>query len=103
MRLPKLHIRDLFWLVLVCGLVLGWSLDHCRLSLFEAAHTKSENRRKALVNELKEEGIGVFEGDSGVSLHQLTRVLGKKRMQRLERHLARELDTLPELEISHPR
>ena len=28
MKRPKLHLRDLFWLVLVCALILGWSLDH---------------------------------------------------------------------------
>jgi hypothetical protein len=24
MKLPKLHLRDLFWLVLVCALAVGW-------------------------------------------------------------------------------
>ncbi len=28
MKLPKLHIRDLFWLVMVCALAVGWWVDH---------------------------------------------------------------------------
>jgi len=28
MKLPQLTLRDLFWLVLVIGLALGWWLDH---------------------------------------------------------------------------
>jgi hypothetical protein len=28
MKLPKLHLRDLFWLVLVCALGVGWWVDH---------------------------------------------------------------------------
>ena len=31
MKLPQLHLRDLFWLVLVCGLVLGWWLERSSL------------------------------------------------------------------------
>lgn len=27
MKLPQLHLRDLFWLVLVCGLAVRWSLE----------------------------------------------------------------------------
>ena len=32
MKLPKLYIRDLFWLVLVCGIFVAWALDHWRNS-----------------------------------------------------------------------
>jgi hypothetical protein len=28
MKLPQLTLRDLFWLVLVCALALGWWLEH---------------------------------------------------------------------------
>jgi len=28
MKLPQLSLRDLFWLVLACGLGLGWLVDH---------------------------------------------------------------------------
>jgi hypothetical protein len=31
MRFPQLHLRDLFWLVLVCALALGWWLERSRL------------------------------------------------------------------------
>jgi hypothetical protein len=30
MKLPQLSLRDLFWLVLVCALALGWWLEHRR-------------------------------------------------------------------------
>jgi hypothetical protein len=32
MKLPQLSLRDLFWLVLVCGLVVGWWVDRSRQS-----------------------------------------------------------------------
>jgi hypothetical protein len=32
MRLPKLHLRDLFWLVALLGLALSWRLDRHRLN-----------------------------------------------------------------------
>jgi hypothetical protein len=32
MKLPKLHLRDLFWLVLGCALALGWLLDRGNLA-----------------------------------------------------------------------
>jgi hypothetical protein len=30
MKLPKLHLRDLFWLVLVCALGCGWWLERSK-------------------------------------------------------------------------
>lgn len=32
MKLPQLSLRDLFWFVLVCGILCGWWVNH-RLSL----------------------------------------------------------------------
>jgi hypothetical protein len=32
MKLPQLSLRDLFWLLLVCALALGWWLEHTRFS-----------------------------------------------------------------------
>jgi hypothetical protein len=32
MKLPQLHLRDLFWLVLVAALGCAWGLDHRRLT-----------------------------------------------------------------------
>lgn len=29
-KLPRLALRDLFWLVLVAALVVGWWIDHAR-------------------------------------------------------------------------
>jgi hypothetical protein len=34
MKLPQLTLRDLFWLVLVCALAVGWWLDHARKTDF---------------------------------------------------------------------
>ena len=31
MKRPQLSLRDLFWLVLVCALMVGWSVDRTRL------------------------------------------------------------------------
>lgn len=36
----KLHLRDLFWLVLVCALMLGWWIDRSRIAANEAATMK---------------------------------------------------------------
>ena len=33
MKLPQLALRELFWLILVCALALGWWLDQHRLWL----------------------------------------------------------------------
>jgi hypothetical protein len=32
MKLPQLHLRDLFWLVLVCALAAGWWADRMPLA-----------------------------------------------------------------------
>jgi hypothetical protein len=32
MKLPQLSLRDLFWLVLVCAMGLGWWIDRTRLA-----------------------------------------------------------------------
>ena len=32
MKLPQLSLRELFWLVLVCALALGWWLDRGKLN-----------------------------------------------------------------------
>ena len=31
MKLPQLHIRDFFWLVLVCELAVGWCVERQKL------------------------------------------------------------------------
>jgi hypothetical protein len=30
MKLPQFTLRDLFWLVLVCALAVGWGMEHAR-------------------------------------------------------------------------
>lgn len=32
MKLPKLSLRDLFWLMLVCALAVGWWVDRSQLA-----------------------------------------------------------------------
>jgi hypothetical protein len=39
-RLPRFHLRDLFWLVLMVALVLGWWMDRNRLAT-EVKYLKS--------------------------------------------------------------
>ena len=39
MKLPQLHLRDLFWLVLVVALAVGWWIDHLHAA----------NRREAVI------------------------------------------------------
>src|SRR4051812_27930263 len=36
MKTPQLILRDLFWLVLVCAVVVGWWVDHRNTSTVEA-------------------------------------------------------------------
>jgi hypothetical protein len=52
MKLPQLHLRDLFWLVLICALAAGWWAEHrATWNYFES--------------ELKRQGYGMFQGDFG--------------------------------------
>ena len=37
MKLPRFSLRDLFWLVLVCALAVGWGVDRVRISQKERA------------------------------------------------------------------
>jgi len=32
MKVPRFHLRDLFWLVLVCALAVGWWVDRSSLA-----------------------------------------------------------------------
>ena len=53
MKLPQLSLRELFWLVLVCALALGWWLERASLRTqlndvqHEAAKWKSDAERCA--------------------------------------------------------
>ena len=55
MKLPKLHIRDLFWLMLVAGIVCGWWLAH-------VAHVASERESAEALAEAKAEAVKVADG-----------------------------------------
>jgi hypothetical protein len=56
MKLPQLSLRDLFWLVLVCALAVGWGLDRVRISQKERALDEQTEHvmrwKKALAEEL---------------------------------------------------
>jgi hypothetical protein len=59
MKLPQLHLRDLFWLVLTIGLAMAWLLDHRRLAPYLPAHMKLMKHFTAIVEGLAQEGIGM--------------------------------------------
>jgi len=40
MKLPQLYIRDLFWLVLVCALAVGWWVERRSLAIEKARNEK---------------------------------------------------------------
>jgi hypothetical protein len=67
MKLPKLHLRDLFWLVLVCALGCAWWMDRRAIALREASVIDEESRLqdeqkkfKAKAKELSEEAVSLF-------------------------------------------
>lgn len=51
MKLPQLSLRDLFWIVLVSALVVGWWIDHVRTNRLAETHRKeSEWLKQVLAN-----------------------------------------------------
>ncbi len=53
MTLPKLHIRDLFWLVLVCACLAGWNA-HRRIEAVRDSERRSAEAVKVLAAERDE-------------------------------------------------
>ena len=54
MKLPQLHLRDLFWLVLVVGMGCAWWLEHRRLVAAEERCSEVETRADTLTERLSE-------------------------------------------------
>jgi len=57
MKLPQLYLRDLFWLVLVCGILCAWWLDQARVKEIEAELTE----RSRQIDERAKASDEVFE------------------------------------------
>jgi hypothetical protein len=70
--MPKLTLRDLFAVVSIVALALGWALDRARLSVEKAqAHSEAERSQKRvtiLKGELEDLGGEVTIGEKGVSV-----------------------------------
>ena len=77
MKLPKLALRDLFWLVLICAMGCGWWVSYSRsLSAEKAARSAAlkaktdqdlaEDRLERLKSALHEQGMHVTFHDDGI-------------------------------------
>src|SRR4051812_44131390 len=66
MKLPQLHIRDLFWLVLVVALGLGWWVSHGGGSWMQKWLSPRDSRRIAVysVEDVRQVRAGVADFDS---------------------------------------
>jgi hypothetical protein len=56
MKLPQLSLRDLFWLVLVCAMAVGWWVEKDRLSrrIAELEKASPQAERASLIQRLKQ-------------------------------------------------
>lgn len=54
MKLPKFSLRDLFWLVLVCAISLGWGLNYLSNVTMRWRATELDRKCQILRGELKE-------------------------------------------------
>lgn len=63
MRFPRLSVRDLFWLVLVCAMALGWFVD--RSVQRYNAHRLAQLER--LANLLETSGCQIILDENGTS------------------------------------
>jgi hypothetical protein len=54
MKLPQLSLREMFWLVLVAACIIGWQVDHWRLS-HQLEVFESQNR--SLIENLQAEQV----------------------------------------------
>ena len=62
MKLPQLTLRDLFWLVLACALVVAWWLDRRRLA-GQLAEEKS--RVQSIISRLSDSDLrSMFQDDA---------------------------------------
>ena len=49
MKLPKLSLRDLFWLVLVCALAVGWWVERARATELREVAAQAERYKRGMV------------------------------------------------------
>jgi hypothetical protein len=101
-KLAQLHTRDLFWIVLVVGLMLGWWLDHRRLAPYVPAHHELMQRLSSMYEALADYGVETFIDPTTQKVTLAKTLIGK---QRWDAHLSRidqEIENLPPLEISGP-
>ena len=102
MKLAQLHLRDLIWILLVVGLILGWCLDHRRLAPYVPAHHHLMKQFSAVYEALADEGVDVFIDPTTQKVTLVKSGMGK---QRWDAHLSRidqEISNLPVLEIDEP-
>jgi len=102
MKLNQLHVRDLFWLVLVAGLILGWWLDHHRLAPYVPAHHELMKRFMSVYDALANHGVDVFIDPTTQQVTLVKTGMGKKRWDAHLSRIDQEMADLPSIEISGP-
>ena len=86
MKLPQLSLRDLFWLLLVCALAVGWCVERGRVRQSEARN----QRLQALSLEYAEAMLRVRENElagakaSGAPENELRRLQSMTKATRLD-------------------
>ena len=102
MKLAQLHIRDLFWIILVTGLLLGWWLDHRRLAPYVPACQESMQRFTNIVEALADYGVETFIDPATQKVTLVKSGMGKRRWDAHLSRIDQEIADLPPLEISGP-
>jgi hypothetical protein len=76
MKLPQLTLRDLFWLVLVVAMALGWLIDRDQLRVDYNGNLNLVNHARRRVDELRRaiEGQGyIAQWDEKLNGYRLTK------------------------------
>jgi hypothetical protein len=85
MPLPKLNLRDLFWLVVVVALGLGWWREHhSATSRNQAAMAHSDRRAKFLEEALNNNGMLFKEYPEGFSVYPMPKGASRPSSMRPE-------------------
>lgn len=101
MKLTQLHIRDLFWLVLVAGLMLGWWLDHRRLAPYVPAHHELMTQFMSVYEALADYGVDAFIDPTTQTVTLVKTGIGKERWDAHLSRIDQEVSNLPPIEISN--
>jgi len=59
MKLPRFTLRDLFWLVLVCALAVGWGVDRVRINQKERALDEQTENVRQWESDLEKEATAI--------------------------------------------